>query len=251
MIFAHIVSGGYMHGFIDMHCHILPNVDDGSRDIEQSVRMLRIAYDDGIRKIIVTPHYHIGRYIVDYDRCEEALALLKKRAEAEGIGIELYSGAEVWYFSDAVGLLEENKIHTLAGSRYVLMEFEPGVDYSRIKQCVNECVMNGYIPVIAHVERYLCMLERDEGCEELKRMGARLQINASGIVSREYKSMRKFIKSILKKHLVAFVATDAHSDGHRRPVLGQAYEYVCKKYGGDYADRIFYENQMKILNDSH
>ena len=236
-----------MEEFIDMHCHILSGLDDGSRDMKQTIRMMRIAYEDGIRKIIATPHYHIGRAIAEKEKCEQAVEEVKKMLEKESIPIEIYLGAEIYYFAETVENIESGKINTMNDSRYLLVEFDPDVEYSRIRDAVNNLTMNGYIPIVAHIERYMCMVADWKKCIELINMGALIQVNAMSVIGEYGREAQKYIRKIIKKRLVHFVATDAHSDGHRRPVLSEAYKYICKKASVEYADEIFYNNQKKLI----
>ncbi len=234
---------------IDMHSHILPGVDDGSKDMEQTIRMLKIAYEDGIRGIIATPHYHIGRMIADISQCQWKLGDTMKQIEDMGMDMQMYLGNEIYYFSDAMSKLNSDEIRTMADSSYVLLEFDPKCDYARILQAVSDTAINGYVPIIAHVERYMCMVEKFDRCIDILDMGAKLQVNASSVMGNYGKDVQKYIKKLMKKRYVSYVASDAHSDGHRRPALRECYLYVCKKFGEDYANDIFHYNQMKIIED--
>ena len=251
ILFCRIVftGGKEMIGLIDMHCHILPGVDDGSQSMEQTINMIKIAYEDGIRKMIVTPHYHIGRMIADRNKCQKQLAEVRAEIEKLGMDMELYSGNEIYYFSEAMDKVADKQIETLAQSSYVLLEFEPKVDYQRIQRAVNDVAMEGYVPIIAHIERYMCLVDKPDRGKELISQGALLQVNASSVVGKHGKDIQKFIKKLMKKELIAFVASDAHGDTSRRPRLMEAYEYVKKKHGEAYADDVFCNNQLKVIAD--
>lgn len=249
MIVGIIMSRRRNMQFIDMHCHILPGVDDGSVNIDQTLKMMQVAYDDGTRGMIATPHYHIGRMVSDRKECESRLEAVKKKAKESGIHMDLYLGTEVYYFSEAFDKIVDGEIMSLAGSSYVLIEFEPRVEFERILRAAANAASEGYVPIFAHVERYMCLLEKPALCKELIEHGALLQINAASVVGKHGKDVQKFDKKILKKKWVSFVASDAHGDKHRRPRLMEAYEYVKKKVGEDYADDIFYNNQIKIIED--
>ena len=249
MIVGIIMSRRRKMQFIDMHCHILPGIDDGSVNIDQTLKMMQVAYDDGTRGMIATPHYHIGRMVSDRKECESRLEAVKKKAKESGIHMDLYLGTEVYYFSEAFDKIVDGEIMSLAGSSYVLIEFEPRVEYERILRAAANAASEGYVPIFAHVERYMCLLTKPALCKELIEHGALLQINAASVVGKHGKDVQKFDKKILKKKWVSFVASDAHGDKHRRPRLMEAYEYVKKKVGEDYADDIFYNNQMKIIED--
>ena len=236
-----------MKGLVDIHCHILPGIDDGAKTIEQSINMLRQAYREGVRAIIATPHYHIGRTKSDGELCRTVLELLKDEADRMGMNMELYLGMEIYYYSEAMDMVKDNIIKTMAGSRYVLIEYDPASDYQKIKQGVRDVVASGYYPIIAHVERYSCLLGDIDKCENLLEQGALLQVNSTSIIGEYGKEAKKFIKKLMKKELISFVATDAHSDGRRCPRMEESYKYVCKKYGEEYARLIFMENPLKVI----
>ena len=235
--------------FIDMHCHILPGVDDGSVNIDQTIKMMQVAYNDGTRGMIATPHYHIGRMAADRSECEKRLEDIKKRAKETGLKMDIYLGTEVYYFSEIFDKIAQGEILPLVGSSYVLIEFEPSVEFERIMRAAANAASEGYVPIFAHVERYTCLLGKPALCKELIDHGALLQINAASVVGKHGKDVQKFDKKILKKKWVSFVASDAHGDKHRRPRLMEAYEYVKKKVSEEYANDIFYNNQVKIIND--
>jgi protein-tyrosine phosphatase len=249
MIIGRFMSRRRKMQFIDMHCHILPGVDDGSVNIDQTIKMMQVAYNDGTRGMIATPHYHIGRMTADRKECESRLAAVRQRAKESGLKMDLYLGTEVYYFSEAFDKISDGEILPLAGSSYVLIEFEPSVEFDRIMRAAANAASEGYVPIFAHVERYTCLLAKPALCKELIDHGALLQINAASVVGKHGKDVQKFDKKILKKKWVSFVASDAHGDKSRRPRLMEAYEYVKKKVSEDYADDIFYNNQMKIIED--
>ncbi len=236
---------------IDIHCHILPGIDDGSKYMEQTQSMIRIAYEDGIRQIIATPHYHIGRAMAEYGQIESGVEKLQKWLNTEGIDMTIYPGSEIYYFTEAMDMLGQHKLHTMAGGRCILMEFDPAVDFRKIQTAVNEANMNGYVPIVAHIERYMCMLEDMDRAIELIRMGALLQVNAQSVMGECGKDAQKYAKKVLKKKLISFVASDAHSDGRRRPVLSECYRYVAKKWGEEYALQVFRDNALAVIEDRY
>lgn len=233
--------------FFDIHCHILPNLDDGARSMEQTIAMMNIAVDEGITSMICTPHYHLGRVVAEYNDCEERIKEVREELKKRNINVDLYLGAEICYFSEAVDEVDEGRIHTMAGSSYVLLEFEPSVEYRRIRTAVNEFTMAGYVPIIAHIERYDCMIMAMDEVSELISMGALIQINASSVLGELGFGVKRFIKKMMKNEMVSFVSTDAHSNGHRAPRMRKCYEYVAKKFGGDYAMDIFCNNAKNIV----
>ena len=143
-----------MQGFTDIHNHILFKVDDGSDSIEKSIEMIREEYKQGARKLILTPHYDEESFNLSVDRWNSHFEELKAAVKDIYPDMKMYLGNEVLLCSDMVEKLDAGKILTMAGSRYVLIEFYPMEDYSTIERALSQLVNGGYIPIIAHCERY-------------------------------------------------------------------------------------------------
>lgn len=234
-----------------MHCHIMWGVDDGSKSEEQSRRMLRIGYDEGIRHIIVTPHYNKRFWDIPPDELKRSYMALGKLVQEEFPGVSLHLGTEIFYNDNTLEDLEAGRIPTMAGSKYVLVEFMTSISYRRIKNAVTGIQNLDYIPIIAHVERYECLLKEPELIEELIERGAYIQVNASSIIGDNGRTAKKMIKTLLKTDCVHFVGTDAHRDDKRAPKIADAYIYVTKKFGADVARRIFVDNPQCIIDNMY
>ena len=143
----------------DIHCHMLPGIDDGAADAQESMAMLKKAYRDGVRRIIVTPHYRRGMFEPDPRKVLHRYEKVKEKAAQIGAnGIELYLGCECHRYSGMAQDLRKGILPTLAESRYVLVEFS-GIDpYSRIRAVIYELTSAGFVPIIAHVERCLSLI---------------------------------------------------------------------------------------------
>lgn len=233
----------------DIHCHILPEVDDGSQSMEQSIAMLDIAARNAIHTIILTPHNKPSRHHLHAGSMEMRRKALEDAAREAGISIKLLNGSELLYRMGLPEELREGEALTMAGSHYVLLEFRPADDYDYLRNGVYELLSEGYLPIVAHAERYRCLTEHPERVEELHGMGAYIQLNAGSIMGELGFGIKRFTKSLLKKELVHFVATDAHDTAKRKPELKKCADHIVKKYGQVYAQRIFAENPSCILQD--
>lgn len=234
--------------YVDMHCHILPGVDDGAMDLEQSKRMLRMAAEDGICEIVTTPHYKAGRSRrnVSSERAKELVGELQQWLDHEDIPIHLYIGNEILYNYEIDNLLEAHNVCSLADSFYVLVEFSPKDEYAYIKSGVQKVLMEGYVPLVAHIERYDA-LHKAERIEELIDMGAYMQVNAGSITGRGGFATKHRVLGLLKKELIHVVASDAHDDVERVPALSKAAQTVEKKLGREVAEELFYRNPRRII----
>ena len=229
----------------DIHCHVIPGVDDGASGLEESVWMLRKQYEDGVRCVIATPHFR-------YDMFEPSEKLVREqfertRAEAEKIGIRLFLGCELHSSMDMVDCLRAGKRRTMAGSRYVLLEFGNQDEQSYMRERVQALIIAGYTPIIAHAERYKNFRKGTDFARELRGMGARIQCNTDSITGRDGGGIRRFCRSLAEEDLIDFVGSDGHDRKKRIPALDDCFRHLEKTYGIDYARRLFTENPLQIF----
>lgn len=235
-------------GFIDMHCHIVPGVDDGAKDMETALLMLKIAYEDGIRAMIATPHYHPDKVLVDEASVYENFCTFKGEAEKQFPDMKLYYGREIYCDYDSVDVLTQKELNlSMCETDYILIEFSTTVEYSYLQNMVRRLIMSGYIPIIAHIERYECLVSHPERVAELHNMNVVMQVNAAAVMGNMGKEIKKFVKNLLKNNLIDLVASDAHSAGRRTPQLKSAALYVGKKYGVHTMERLFIDNQKRVI----
>ena len=232
---------------IDMHCHLLYGVDDGPKQIEESVKMLKSAAEQGVTDIILTPHYRRGMFKFDKELVLEHKVALE--AKAQEIGINLYLGTEFHVNGDIIEYLDGGRCLTLAGSEYVLTEYEYGTDYSYIFQMTHTLLRYGYIPIIAHVERYGCLVKNPKRIEELQEIGALIQINAGAVVGEEGWNSKSFCQKALKHGWVDMVASDSHGIKKRVCYMEDAYDYISEKYGEKLAYKLMIKNPKKIIGE--
>lgn len=238
-------------GFVDIHCHILPGVDDGARDIEKAKLMLRQAAEDGITDIVATPHNKSGRHNADKQTCQELISELDGWLKENKIPINLYLGNEILYRHGIDDLLEAQEACTLADSFYVLTEFSPKDDYGYIRSGVQEIVLAGYSPVIAHVERYdaIACNKGADRLEELIELGAYIQVNAASIEGKAGFFEKRRVLKWIKSGLVDIVATDGHGTNSRPVKISESAKIVKSKCGRDIAEMIYHTNPQSILQN--
>ena len=238
-----------MESYIDLHSHILPGIDDGAKDFDTSMQMLRIAAADGITQIILTPHNKPAGHNAGFSRLGALMAELEERMEDEGIAIELHRGNELYYRSGLAEEIMEGKALTMADSDYVLAEFGPMDDFDYIRNGIYSLMAGGYSPILAHVERYSKINGRADRVENLIEMGCCIQVNAGSVMGVFGLGTKHFTRKLLKEGMVHFVATDAHDTGKRGPHIRECASYIEKKYGEDYARELLYENPMHVIRN--
>ncbi|MDO5423992.1 MAG: protein tyrosine phosphatase [Eubacteriales bacterium] len=200
----------------DIHCHVLPGVDDGAKTMKETLDVLTEAVKQGSGSMIVTPHYHPGKYRVNSSQVLEKLDEVRLACRQEGLDITLYSGQECYYYSGLVEQLDRGKVLTLAGSRYVLVEFEPECPFTRLQKGLRDLHSSGYEPILAHFERYDCL--RDESnLRWVKECGFRLQMNYDTLLQKEVFFRKQPWKGMVRQGIVDFLGSDCHGT-HFRPL---------------------------------
>ena len=238
-----------MKGFTDIHTHILPGVDDGAQSMTQALRLLRMAWENGTRSGVLTPHYR-GRYKQNTpDMLRDGFAWLQEMASVEFPGMQLYLGQEIAYEVDAPEAMHQGKVLAMNGSQYVLLEFRTGSLRSQIINGVSETIHCGFTPIVAHIERYDIARKEADLPEELLHMGALLQLNADSVLGVNGFGVKHFCHTLLKEQKVHFIASDAHDSAQRPPLLRECFLQVHKKYGQKYAVRLFYENAQAVIEN--
>lgn len=238
------------YGHADLHTHILPGVDDGARDLDQALELVRMAYADGTRHLFLTPHYR-GRYRRNGpDHLRQVYADLQAAVSEQLPDMHLYLGNEIHWQSDAPEQLEVGQILSLHDSGYCLLEFHSAALRSQVLTGVAEIARYGYTPIIAHAERYEVFRRDRTLTDEVLAMGALIQLNADSILGGSGWGVKRFCHGLLKKRQVHFVASDAHDAGYRTPVLSACRKVVAKKYGQAYACRIFADNARAVIENT-
>lgn len=234
---------------IDIHCHILFGLDDGSDNIEESVRMARIAVDSGIKAVVATPHSNVPDSHQNFwsEDIANRLIQLNQRLEDDKIPLKVLPGNEIYLNGDLVELIKSKKLLTINNSVYPLIEFDTYERSVSAYRQVEALVAEGYIPIIAHPERYAFVHEDGTAIHRLKKRGCLLQINKGSLKGSFGRSAWHISRRIIEKQLADFVASDAHSPYMRTPFLAEAHEDVSLMSSYDYAEQIFNHNPAKVI----
>ncbi len=232
---------------IDIHCHVLPGIDDGAIDMKESLHMLKLAARQGVYAVAATSHYSRQFRNEDPKQLRLLREELQRKAQTEiHEDFIVYSGQEIFYTEDIVEKLKGKKLLTLNGSSYVLIEFHPSTPYSMIINAVRELNMAQYMPIIAHFERYASLREQ-ERVEELIQLGALMQMNYRPIGGKWYVETTRWCRKMLKEGNVHFLGTDMHNIGTRKPEITEASHWMDKYLDREYIKDISYRNAERIL----
>ena len=239
---------------IDIHSHIVFDVDDGPQSRGESKVLLEEAYAQGVRTIVSTSHRRKGMFETPEDKIAANFSEVKQLAQEIGPDLTILYGAEIYFSGDALEKLEKDLIPRLNGTRYALIEFSMNTPYRDIHSALSKILLLGITPVIAHIERYHALENDEKRVKELINMGCYTQINSSSVLKPKlfgdaHKFMKKRAAYFLEKNLVHVVASDMHNLDNRPPFMKEAYELITKKYGRDRAQDLFETNPAKILRD--
>lgn len=234
---------------IDIHSHILPGIDDGAKDWNVSLEMLAQSARANVCKVVATPHYYPWRENATAEEirylCQKVQDKLKKDY---GLDVEVFPGQEIMYGIGVIEKLKAGKILTLADSRYVLLEFMPDESFSVMYRAVREMIDGGYIPILAHVERYGCLHQR-ESLKRLKEGGALFQMNINAPLGGVFSAQSRWARKLLKTEQIDYIASDMHDSRSRGPHTKGKIEAVSKIIGLEYLQKLLYENCEKIVGD--
>ena len=239
-----------MDKYIDTHCHIIPWVDDGSENMKESRAMLKMSYDEGIRCIIATPHHHPLRGRADLEVIRHNIKLVRKEAVKIDKDFKVFLGMEVFFTHDVPDKIANGTVIGFNNKKVILLEFSPSDEFSHIVQAVKLVQSSGVDVVMAHCERYMCLLKDFEKVRYLMRLGVKLQVNTGSITGKSGRKVQKFVKHLMEEDFVFCVGTDAHNTDSRPPEMKDAADYVKKNYGISYMRKIFYINPANLLKSS-
>lgn len=230
---------------IDLHSHILPELDDGSQSLQESLVMARMAVDSGITAMVATPHCIDDRTQEVYD----TWVLLTQAIRENQIPLKLCLGMEIFGTTDTVRLLKEKRLFTLNGSRYPLVEFSFQSNGEEETYILKSLRKAGYRPVIAHPERYAYLQRNPKLANLWHRMGCLMQVNRGSLLGRFGRSAQSMGVELVERGFATVVATDAHSPEIRTPWMRDIREVLAKEVSPQCAKTLLLENPRKILKN--
>lgn len=231
---------------IDIHCHILPFMDDGAADWEQALAMALDAEKDGITTIIATPHHANGQYMNPAPNIGQAVELMNEKLRQNGSSLLVLPGQEIRVYGELLNDLERGMLLSLAGSRYFLLEMPSSRVPRNMEEVCHELIIQGFVPVIAHPERNSEIAADPSKLERLIEQGALGQVTAQSVTGVFGSKLQKISLELCRRRLVHVVASDAHDSIHRPFGLSEAYRTLGKEMGVEICD-YFRENSEKIV----
>ncbi len=239
---------------IDIHSHIVFDVDDGPTTIEESLALIGESYRQGVRTIVSTSHRRKGMFETPEDKIFANFSQVKKAAEAKYEGLEILYGGELYYSSDVLEKLEHQQVPRMNDTRFALIEFSMTTPWKDIHTALSNVIMLGITPVVAHIERYNALEFNEERVKELINMGCYTQINSSHVLKArlfgdKYRHFKKRARYFLEKNLVHCVASDMHNLGPRPPFMDEARGIIARDFGANRAYALFEGNPQTLLEN--
>lgn len=231
---------------IDIHSHILPGVDDGAKDMSETLAMARKAAEEGIQKIIATPHHKNGQYENEKPEIIEKVREVNEAIRAEGIPLEVLPGQENRIFGEFLDHYESGGIMTLAHTEYVFVELPSGHVPRYTEQLLYDIQLNGLTPIIVHPERNTELMERPDRLYQLVKKGALTQVTASSLCGYFGKKIKTFSHQLIEANMTHFIASDAHNTHNRSFKMAEAFRLIDSKYGSDMV-YLFTENAELLI----
>lgn len=240
---------GRTHGFYDIHHHLVWGLDaDGPKTFEDSAAMAGAAAENGVADIIATPHVMPGLRRFDKDLYLQRLDALQLWCDEQGLPLSLHPGCEIFYTPMTLQYLNEGRIPTMNGGSHVLVEFDTGLAFAEIEKACRGLTDHGYVPIIAHCERYRAFLGRPKAVARLREeYGLALQINCGALLHGKGFWTKRFLKKLLDVQAIDCVCSDAH-DTARRPVqMKQAHALLAESLSASYLNALFAERAFELL----
>lgn len=237
--------------YIDLHTHITWNVDDGIETKEDSLKALEMAKKDGIDALVLTPHFIPGRFKQDdYDEITEVMQECVDLAKT--VGVQAYMGSELFLNEDYLDMVDQHLFHSINQTKYLLVEYDVRKDMNQndsAEDKLYELIIRGYIPVIAHVERYFHSKMDISRVKEWIEMGCVIQVNRTSLLGLNGKKVKENAIQLIENNLAHVLSTDAHRiEGNRICRMSDAYEFLKENYGKKNADLLCFGNANHILN---
>lgn len=236
---------------IDLHCHILPGLDDGAKTLEEALEMARIAESEGIKTIVATPHLLRGNFASkDFASIEEKRRELSEALKENNISLEVLAGAEVHISHNLVDEIRKNRRNlVLNGSSYMFVEFPSDHIYSGVKNLFFDLMSEGIIPIIAHPERNSVFIQSPGLLYDLISMGALAQANSGSFSGLYGDKSSEFVLRLLEWNLIHFIASDGHGPHSIPPRLSEAVKKAELLVDKERALALVKDNPQAVLED--
>ena len=238
----------------DLHCHMLPGIDDGARNMDEALSMAELAVADGVHGVVLTPHVHPGRWENTHATISAALDGLHAALAANQIPLSVAYAAEVRLSDDILVMVSQNTLPfygDIEGYRVMLLEFPHGHIVPGSDKLVKWLMAKKIRPMIAHPERNKAVMRAPEAILPFVELGCWLQVTANSVVGGFGAPAAKTASWLFERDLVSVIASDAHNRKYRSPQMSRAYAHISDKFGVDRAQRLFHDLPKQVFESAH
>lgn len=218
---------------IDFHSHVLPNIDDGAKSVEETFNLIKEAQDTGFDKIISTSHYMEGYYEVNKSEIGVWINAINEKLQSQNINTKLYIGNELYFSENIMNLISEGKASTINNTDYVLFEIPLNSNPMNLYDIIYELIEHKYIPILAHPERYSSIQKEPTLISELIEKGVLMQANFTSILGEYGDKAQLIVKKLLKNKMVHFLGSDVHKQNTIYPKISKALKEIETTIGSE------------------
>ncbi|MCE7791177.1 tyrosine protein phosphatase [Salipaludibacillus sp. CUR1] len=235
---------------IDLHCHILPGLDDGAQTEEDLLAMAHAAMEDGITTIVATPHHMNGSYENTKGMIEKATETANRLLKQKGLDLSILPGQECRLYGELIEDIDKGEILSLNHSTYVFVEF-PSAQLPRFsRKLLYDLQLAGKVPVIVHPERNQVFMKKPDMLHDFVKNGALTQVTAASVAGKFGKKIASLSLDLVEANLTHFIASDAHNTTNRTFHMTDAYNVIEKEFGNDLV-YLFKENAHLLIENQH
>lgn len=231
----------------DIHIHLLFGVDDGAQDEDEMHAILDAGYQTGTRVLCCTPHFHPGYFGDNYDKVTAAFESLSSYAKKKYPDLALYLGNELRYEPECISWLRQGVCRTVNSTRYVLVDFSESASEKVIRNGLHELLNAGYIPILAHVERYRSLHGKIPVIQSFWHDGVVIQADTQSLFRRFGLLVQRQCRKLLSLGLIDLFSSDAHNCTSRPPEMLGCFNYLNKEFSADYAATLCSNNAIRLL----
>ena len=234
---------------IDIHTHILPNIDDGARSIEETFNLIKEAKNAGFEAIVSTSHYKEGYYETDTPEREVWINAIYENLKAKNIDVELYLGNEIYMSENMIRLLEEGKASTINDTSYVLFEMPLNAEPLNLYDVIYEMLQYKIVPILAHPERYTFIQKEPELVYDLIKKGVLMQANYGSIIGQYGEKAEIIVKKFLENDMIHMLGSDVHRPGTIYPKIPEILSKLEELIGEEKLEKLTTKNPKLVLHN--
>lgn len=234
---------------IDLHSHILPNIDDGSRSIEETFNLIKEAKEVGFEGVVLTSHYMENYYETDMPEREVWVKAIKENLKAKNIDIDLYLGNEIYLSENIIELLEKRNATTLNNTSYVLFELPLNIEPMNLYDIVYEMMQYKLVPILAHPERYSFVQKEPELVYDLIQKGVLMQANYGSIIGQYGEKAKIIVKKLFESNMIHFLGSDVHRQNTIYPKIPRILDEISEIVGEEKLNELTTRNPKLVLNN--